>query len=346
MIGIGTIEERKRMVAPFAQRTSSENNIGDRLRRSFLRFGYSVSFQALDKGAIEILGPYGISYTFRRLAERISQLQSGFVVRRVRYEPWPPARARYGNTVLTGWWGLAVYFRAFTAPFCDFPSFVRPRGSQKRERDGYNAGVVAVVCHEVPMDKGTRIPIHSVITVTTSFLSLPNYMFSESKSTCGKSARVDARLQYRFNCFEIRKSKRLLIGYWPDRPEYLRLVVHESGCNQTSKKRKKGRPLAAAASPGLGPQKIPPLSGRHSSHPHSPIQEPSLMFPIEGRVDESLGGRGSLGPKVLSSSSKYDSSIFQSSGSPRKIRDIRKPPKYHPSPSRLKRQRKAFFRNI
>lgn len=32
---IGTIEERKRMVAPFAQRTSSENNIGDRLRRFF-----------------------------------------------------------------------------------------------------------------------------------------------------------------------------------------------------------------------------------------------------------------------------------------------------------------------
>ncbi|KAL0903072.1 hypothetical protein M5K25_028230 [Dendrobium thyrsiflorum] len=126
----------------------------------------------------------------------------------------------------------------------------------------------------------------------------PHDVFSESKSTCGKSARVDARLQYRFNCFEIRKSKRLLIGYWPDRPEYLRLVVHESGCNQTSKKRKKGRPLAAAASPGLGPQKIPPLSGRHSSHPHSPIQEPSLMFPIEGRVDESLGGRGSLGPKM------------------------------------------------
>ena len=41
----------------------------------YLRFGYEVSFEALDKGAIEILGPYGVSYTFRRLAERISQLQ-------------------------------------------------------------------------------------------------------------------------------------------------------------------------------------------------------------------------------------------------------------------------------
>ena len=64
--------------------------MNDFLVRSFLRFGYEVSFEALDKGAIEILGPYGISYTFRRLAERISQLQSGFVVRRVRYDPWPP----------------------------------------------------------------------------------------------------------------------------------------------------------------------------------------------------------------------------------------------------------------
>ena len=69
----------------------------DFLVRSFLHFGYEVSFKALDKGAIEILGPYGISYTFRRLAERISQLQSGSVVRRVRYEPWPPA--------CFGWWG-------------------------------------------------------------------------------------------------------------------------------------------------------------------------------------------------------------------------------------------------
>lgn len=47
--------------------------------RWFLRFGYEVSFKASDKGAIEILGPSGISVTFRRLAKQISQLQSGFV---------------------------------------------------------------------------------------------------------------------------------------------------------------------------------------------------------------------------------------------------------------------------
>jgi len=44
-----------------------------------VRFGYEVSFEALDKGAIEILGPCGISYTFLQLAKRMSQLQSGFV---------------------------------------------------------------------------------------------------------------------------------------------------------------------------------------------------------------------------------------------------------------------------
>jgi hypothetical protein len=34
---IGTIEERKRMVSPFAQGTSSENNVGDRVRTRWLR---------------------------------------------------------------------------------------------------------------------------------------------------------------------------------------------------------------------------------------------------------------------------------------------------------------------
>ncbi|KAE8770539.1 40S ribosomal protein S5-1 [Hordeum vulgare] len=77
------------------------NDIGKNLSRLYDRIDHlqaeiydlqnqNFSFEALDKGAIEILGPYGISYTFRRLAERISQLQSGSVVRRVRYEPWPP----------------------------------------------------------------------------------------------------------------------------------------------------------------------------------------------------------------------------------------------------------------
>jgi NADH-ubiquinone oxidoreductase chain 5 len=68
-----------RLYSFFNKRWFFDQVLNDFLVRSFLRFGYSVSFEALDKGAIEILGPYGISYTFRRLAERISQLQSGFV---------------------------------------------------------------------------------------------------------------------------------------------------------------------------------------------------------------------------------------------------------------------------
>eukprot|EP01018_Ginkgo_biloba_P040583 Gb_33783 [translate_table: standard] len=78
------------------KRWFSDQVLNDFIVRSFLRFGYEVSFEASDKGAIEILGPYGISYTFRQLAKRMSQLQSGFVVRGVRCNLWPPA-----------WWGAA-----------------------------------------------------------------------------------------------------------------------------------------------------------------------------------------------------------------------------------------------
>jgi hypothetical protein len=35
-----------------------------RSKHPVLHFGYEVSFKVLNKGAIEILGLYGISYTF------------------------------------------------------------------------------------------------------------------------------------------------------------------------------------------------------------------------------------------------------------------------------------------
>jgi len=44
-----------------------------------LSFGYEVSFKTLDKGAIEILGPYGIAHTMRELVKQVSSIQSGFV---------------------------------------------------------------------------------------------------------------------------------------------------------------------------------------------------------------------------------------------------------------------------
>jgi len=44
-----------------------------------LSFGYEFSFKTLDKGIIEILGPYGISQTVQSLSRQISKIQSGFV---------------------------------------------------------------------------------------------------------------------------------------------------------------------------------------------------------------------------------------------------------------------------
>nr|YP_010881069.1 NADH dehydrogenase subunit 5 [Moerckia flotoviana]QDE10619.1 NADH dehydrogenase subunit 5 [Pallavicinia lyellii]WIA66571.1 NADH dehydrogenase subunit 5 [Moerckia flotoviana] len=68
-----------RLYCFFNKRWFFDKVFNDFLARSFLRFGYEVSFKALDKGAIEILGPYGISYTIREMAQRISKIQSGFV---------------------------------------------------------------------------------------------------------------------------------------------------------------------------------------------------------------------------------------------------------------------------
>lgn len=47
--------------------------------QSILRFGYSISFVTLDKGVIELLGPYGIATTMRGLSKRVSGLQSGLI---------------------------------------------------------------------------------------------------------------------------------------------------------------------------------------------------------------------------------------------------------------------------
>ena len=51
----------------------------DYIAHPSLTFGYEVSFKTLDKGAIEILGPYGIAHTMRQLVKQISSIQSGYV---------------------------------------------------------------------------------------------------------------------------------------------------------------------------------------------------------------------------------------------------------------------------
>ena len=44
-----------------------------------LWFGYEVSLKTLDKGIFEQIGPFGIAFVFRLLAQQISRIQSGFV---------------------------------------------------------------------------------------------------------------------------------------------------------------------------------------------------------------------------------------------------------------------------
>jgi NADH-ubiquinone oxidoreductase chain 5 len=44
-----------------------------------LRFGYRVAFQSLDRGAIELLGPTGLSRLATAVSRRVSGLQSGFL---------------------------------------------------------------------------------------------------------------------------------------------------------------------------------------------------------------------------------------------------------------------------
>jgi proton-translocating NADH-quinone oxidoreductase chain L len=51
----------------------------DFLAHPSLTFGYHVSFKSLDKGVIEIFGPYGIAKTFQHLIVQMSHLQSGFI---------------------------------------------------------------------------------------------------------------------------------------------------------------------------------------------------------------------------------------------------------------------------
>ena len=51
----------------------------DQIVSKGLLFGYEISFKLLDKGIIEILGPYGIARTFQKLSQQISKIQSGFV---------------------------------------------------------------------------------------------------------------------------------------------------------------------------------------------------------------------------------------------------------------------------
>ncbi|MBB21232.1 MAG: hypothetical protein CMP20_17510, partial [Rickettsiales bacterium] len=51
----------------------------DYIGRPALSFGYNVSFKSIDKGVLEILGPFGITQGIRDIVHQIQHLQSGFI---------------------------------------------------------------------------------------------------------------------------------------------------------------------------------------------------------------------------------------------------------------------------
>lgn len=63
----------------FNKRWFFDKVFNDFIVQKALNFGYQISFKTLDKGAFEILGPYGISKTIRQIAKQVSLLQSGLI---------------------------------------------------------------------------------------------------------------------------------------------------------------------------------------------------------------------------------------------------------------------------
>jgi len=49
------------------------------INQSFLNFGYHVSYKAIDRGFIEMIGPFGLSKTVMKKSSLLSVLQSGSV---------------------------------------------------------------------------------------------------------------------------------------------------------------------------------------------------------------------------------------------------------------------------
>jgi proton-translocating NADH-quinone oxidoreductase chain L len=77
--GMKTSAFGRRMYAYLNKRWLFDKVYNDYLARPAMNFGYEVSFKALDKGAIEILGPYGIARTARLSMRHMSSLQTGYI---------------------------------------------------------------------------------------------------------------------------------------------------------------------------------------------------------------------------------------------------------------------------
>jgi proton-translocating NADH-quinone oxidoreductase chain L len=63
----------------FNKRWLFDKVYNDIIGKAFLYFGYHYSFKLLDKGVVEILGPFGISRSVIRVAQEFQRLQTGYV---------------------------------------------------------------------------------------------------------------------------------------------------------------------------------------------------------------------------------------------------------------------------
>ena len=144
----GARRPRRRIISTPPQAELVTRVIGDH----FARFGYEVSFEALDKGAIEILGPYGVSYTFRRLAERISKLQINVHANR-RADPIPKKRlpSQEVQKVLEEFWDIMPLFYHWKTFIALGVTLLFINGSSRR---GLLCGFGQ--CEEEPPKKATR----------------------------------------------------------------------------------------------------------------------------------------------------------------------------------------------
>lgn len=63
----------------FNKRWYFDKIYNDFIALPFLNFGYEVTYKTFDKGIIEILGPYGIMNSVKRIANTLSSLQTGYI---------------------------------------------------------------------------------------------------------------------------------------------------------------------------------------------------------------------------------------------------------------------------
>ena len=83
----------------------------DFLAQKALDFGYNISWKTIDKGCLEILGPYGISHTMSAWSRYVSRLQSGLIY-------------HYAVMMLLGLSGAIAISITMTAPEKIFENFL------------------------------------------------------------------------------------------------------------------------------------------------------------------------------------------------------------------------------